>query len=149
MKKHTILGNIAGIIAFLSIVWMSGGCVAPEKASHPVAAPADQVGPGVIQEPGQVPGTGPEYYLHTVKWPGESVSIIAKWYTGALENWRLLAEANPGINPNRIFVGDKIRIPVHLMKTREPITEEFLSQFYPGQQEEEDEPTLFGPKTGN
>ena len=148
MKKNAALGNISGIIAFLLIVLVFGGCVVTEKASQP-AAPSGQAEPGVALEPGEVSATETEYYVHTVKWPGESVSIIAKWYTGELENWKLLAEANPNINPNRIFVGDKIRIPVHLMKTREPITEEFLSQFYPEQKKEEEEPPLFGPKTGN
>ena len=36
-------------------------------------------------------------YRHTVHWPGESMSLIARWYTGASDNWPKLAEANPSI----------------------------------------------------
>ena len=47
-------------------------------------------------------------YRHTVRWPGESMSLIAKWYTGSAKNWRKLAKANPRINPNRIKKGNVI-----------------------------------------
>ncbi len=54
-------------------------------------------------------------FLHTVRWSGETLSIIAKWYTGNPENWEALTKANPGLKPNRIFVGDKILIPADLL----------------------------------
>ena len=34
--------------------------------------------------------------VHKVRYPGESVSIIAGWYTGEIDNWKVLAEVNPG-----------------------------------------------------
>ena len=98
------------------------------------------------------------YFVHTVKWRGESVSIIAGWYTGDIQNWKILKEHNPDINPNRIFEGNKIRIPENMMKTKTPMPKEFVDSFYPKQQRkdagrsssqssgEEKEPTLFGPK---
>ncbi|HFQ79899.1 MAG TPA: LysM domain-containing protein [Desulfobacterales bacterium] len=119
--------------------------------------------------------TSPAYYLHTVKLPGESLSIIAKWYTGDLSNWKILAEFNPQINPNRIFKGDQIRIPTRLMIRNDAITQEFVDISQPkavsrpqsftsrkksktGQQppsaakqskpQNEEEPMLFGPKGG-
>jgi hypothetical protein len=58
------------------------------------------------------------YYKHTVRWPGESLSLIASWYTGFSGNWRILARINPRLNPNRIIVGQNIMIPTSLMKTR-------------------------------
>lgn len=119
--------------------------------------------------------TSTAYYVHTVKLPGESLSIIAKWYTGDLNNWKTLAEFNPQINPNRIFKGDQIRIPTRLMIRNDAITQEFVDISQPkavsrsqtltsrkksesGRQpspaakqakpQKEEEPILFGPKGG-
>lgn len=109
------------------------------------------------------------YYIHKVRFPDESISIIAKWYTGNLENWKVLAKCNPTITPNRIFLGDQIRIPRILMTRQDPITHEFVEKAQPGpkriqakkpsrpqttlvktevktQPVEEEEPLLFGPK---
>ena len=117
---------------------------------------------GVSGLPAAPPTT---YYTHTVKWPGETVSIIAGWYTGDIENWKALGEANPGINPNRISEGLKILIPENIMKTHSPMPKEFVDSFYPKPKQpkepskpatppakpatppaEEEEPVLFGPK---
>ncbi|MBI4850166.1 MAG: LysM peptidoglycan-binding domain-containing protein [Nitrospirae bacterium] len=97
------------------------------------------------------------YFVHTVKWPGETVSIIAGWYTGDIQNWKALAEANPDINPGRIHEGMKINIPEDMIKTRDPMPKEFIDSFYPKAVIEkappkvtpppvEEEPPLFGPK---
>jgi len=98
--------------------------------------------------------------VHKVRYPGESVSIIAGWYTGEIENWKVLAEVNPNINPNVINEGMKINVPVSMLKTREPMPREYVDSFYPkarskskgsgsrGQSpapDDEDTP-LFGPK---
>jgi hypothetical protein len=72
------------------------------------------------------------YYIHKVKFPDESISIIAQWFTGNLKNWKVLAKCNPRINPNRIFLGDVIRIPRILMTRQDPITHEFVEQAQPG-----------------
>ena len=66
------------------------------------------------------------YHYHKVRYPGESLSIIAKWYTGDVKNWRSVAKVNPKINPNRITVGDKIRIPNKLLHTQKPMPRSFV-----------------------
>ncbi len=71
------------------------------------------------------------YYIHTVSLPNESISIIAKWFTGDLRNWEELAKFNPNINPNRIFLGDKIKIPRNLMTRQDPMTQEFVEESQP------------------
>jgi hypothetical protein len=68
----------------------------------------------------------PAYYYHRVKYSGETLSIIAKWYTGDADNWQALTKVNPKLNPNRINVGDKIRIPRKLLNTRRPMTRSFV-----------------------
>jgi hypothetical protein len=66
------------------------------------------------------------YYYHKVKYPGESISIIAKWYTGHVKNWRSVAKVNPKLDPNRITVGDKVRIPNKLLQTQKPMPRSFV-----------------------
>ncbi len=100
-----------------------------------------------------------DFYIHTVKYFGESLSIIAKWFTGDLKNWEKLAPVNPSLNPNRIYVGDRIRIPKSMMITQEGMPEEHVKQFLlpadgkpPAAQEtppaetKDKTPVLFGPK---
>jgi hypothetical protein len=67
--------------------------------------------------------------VHKVRWPGETLSVIAKWYTGDFDNWKALTKANPKLNPNRMFIGTKILIPEDLVKNREPMPQEFLGKF--------------------
>jgi LysM repeat protein len=71
--------------------------------------------------------TKPSYYIHEVRWPGETLSIIAKWYTGNMENWHHLAKANPHLDPYRIRIGTKIRIPPKSLHTQKPMPREFLA----------------------
>ena len=88
-------------------------------------------------------------YIHTVRWPDESLSLIAKWYTGNLENWKALAQVNPDINPDRIVKGDAILIPQNLLKTRDPMPQQFVKTSQPQPQPppaEEKELPLFGPR---
>jgi hypothetical protein len=66
------------------------------------------------------------YHYHKVKYPGESLSIIAKWYTGDVKNWHSVAKVNPKLDPNRITVGDKIRIPNKLLHTQKPMPRSFV-----------------------
>jgi hypothetical protein len=70
-----------------------------------------------------------DYYQHTVKWPGESLSLIASWYTGSSKNWRKLAKANPRLNPNRIKKGDVILIPPAMLKTRVALPQKVAAKY--------------------
>ena len=98
---------------------------------------------------------GTTYFVHPVQYPGETVSIIAAWYLGDKMRFDVLAAANPEINPAVIRVGMKIKIPENLMKTREPMTREFVEGFYkraprekaprPGPEKQE-EPAPIGPR---
>jgi len=83
-----------------------------------------------LDSPQDVPPLPPpevKYLSHKIKWPGENLSLIARWYTGSAKNWTRLVEANPGIEPRRIKIGDSILIPEDLLKTRQPMPIEFLS----------------------
>jgi LysM domain len=71
---------------------------------------------------------GVSYYEHRVRWAGETLSLIAKWYTGDPDNWRALAKFNPKLIPNRIKVGDRICVPNSLLQTREPLPQKVAAQ---------------------
>jgi hypothetical protein len=71
-------------------------------------------------------------FEHRVKWYGETLSLIAKWYTGRYGNWKAIAQANPGLNPNRIAVGNIINIPPEMMKTKKPLPRKVILKTLPG-----------------
>lgn len=71
----------------------------------------------------------PVGFVHTVRWNGETLTVIAKWYTGSTENWKRIAAANPSIQPNCIRLGDTISIPEELVTNRNPLTEDFVRRF--------------------
>jgi hypothetical protein len=151
----------------LAILWLvvGVGCFGPEKKPSPQMVPPSQPG---RQMKGAPPASAPmkpapkveptaEDFVHEVKWPGESLSIIAGWYTGDIQNWKALVPLNPHIRPDLIRMGDRIVIPRSMMKTQDPMPKEYVDSFVPqagGQvqpspSEEkppQEEPKLFGPK---
>ena len=69
----------------------------------------------------------PAPYVHTVRRSGETLVAISRWYTGSADNWKRLVDANNGLNPRRVRVGDKILIPGELMKTQEVMPADFMA----------------------
>jgi hypothetical protein len=118
------------LLLCLVLSWACTGCAARKEMPPPVEVPP----PMEVEQPPLPEETEPEPpvveqdYVHTVSISGESLSIIAKWYTGDLQNWKKLAEHNPALNPNRIFKGDKILIPRDLLIREEPLTQEFIDE---------------------
>jgi len=111
--RHRILAVLIG----LQMIYALSGCPKPQptKPESPLSRPLQHTPPSK------------GYYDHTVRWRNESLSIIAKWYTGNLDNRHLLSEANPHLpDPNLIRQGDVIRIPIDIMKTKEPLPEDFV-----------------------
>lgn len=171
--KHLNLILLLGLFFSLACA----GCVSKNSPQQQVETEVEApIGyPGAIYEPGDEASPA-GYYIHTVKLADESISIIAKWFTGDLMNWEVLAKYNPTINPNRIFLGDKIKIPRDIMTTHAPMTPEFVEASQPQARRKkaeitaqetkqqvkaepasptvqstpepvvEDEPLLFGPK---
>lgn len=72
------------------------------------------------------------YFVHQVRWRGETLSLIAKWYTGHYTNWKALARANPELNPNHITLGDRIHIPAEMMKTKKQLPRKVVARTLPG-----------------
>ncbi len=139
----------ASAFLVLPVVWSIQGCARVGPRSHPAAVERPpqvestrplrtEVPPegqrSVSVPPGSPPfrsapspartQTGP--YVHVVRWEGETLSLIAHWYSGSWENWKALAKANPGLDPDRITVGERIRIPRSLLKKNTPMPFDFV-----------------------
>jgi len=65
-------------------------------------------------------------FFHQVRWQGETLSLIAKWYTGDWRNWKALSEVNPWVEPNNMFAGLKVKIPRQLLKNQKQMPREFV-----------------------
>lgn len=72
------------------------------------------------------------YFVHQVRWRGESLSLIAKWYTGHYNNWKAVAQANPGLNPNHIKLGNRIYIPPEMLITKKTLPRKLVARTLPG-----------------
>jgi len=148
---------LASVAIFVATIAGCSKSIKPDASDEGTAAGVAPAVPDTGMPGSAVPAPPPtSYYTYTVKWSGESVSIIAAWYTGDLQNWKILAQANPALNPNLIFPGIKVLIPENIMKRHDPMPKEFVDSFYPkgkvkappkpGEQKKDEEPSLFGPK---
>ncbi len=77
-----------------------------------------------LEIPSQIPSTS-GFYSHKVRWPNETLYLIAKWYTGNERNWKAIATANPELDPRKMAIGDRIAIPEDLLITRTPLPASF------------------------
>lgn len=113
MKKAVrTKARLSGLIlaAMLVLSFGAGGCV-----KKPVAPEGD-----VLAEP-QV-----TYIYHKVKYPGETLGAVSAWYTGSVNNWRVILAHNPGLDVRRIRIGDVILIPQDLVVKETPMPERFV-----------------------
>ena len=97
-------------------------------AGSPVLIPRDLLVTTRPPQSNYAAELGVAYYEHRVRWEGETLALIAKWYTGDSDNWRVLAKFNPKLNPNRIKLGDRICVPKSLLQTREPLPQKVAAQ---------------------
>ena len=114
--KETVSQKYAASKSWFKEKWQSSGSKSSSSEDEEAATKPNQS----------------NYFEHRVKWPGETLSLIAKWYTGSYGNWKAIAPANPGLNPNRIAVGDLINIPPEMMKTQKPLPRKVVSKTLPG-----------------
>jgi hypothetical protein len=98
-----------GRIAFIAAIIFSlccTGCVQPPPSPPPSEQPS---------------ATVQEYFEHRITHSGETLGIIAKHYTGRTQYADKLIEANPGIRPERLRIGQIVRIPRSIMITDAPL----------------------------
>ena len=105
----------------------SPGDPAPPKEVEVIVAgpekPAQNRRPGTPAEKGEsvpempleatsAPGTPPEprSVMHTIA-EGENLRLISERYYGSSGQWKRILEANPGLRPEALPIGKKIKIP--------------------------------------
>jgi len=78
--------------------------------------------------PAKEPTGVSDTYLHTVKYCGENLEVIARWYTGDAGNWQELAAVNPDLDPRHLKPGTQVSIPAAILVTREPLPEDLAAR---------------------
>ena len=68
-------------------------------------------------------------YLHEVRWPEESLSVIARWYTGNEGNARILAKITPNLRTNDLRKGDVVFIPQELSRRTDSLTRSYARRY--------------------
>ncbi len=134
------------LLIFFMTLFVSNGCI--QKQTSP--ADTKQSTPKKNNySPTKVPEKKKKsikqiYYIHVVKWGGESLSMISKWYLGNYKDWKILAKHNPELNPDNIHVGDSVWIPKKSMKTFQQMPEPLPNKSTKQKKKKSFE--LYGPK---
>lgn len=115
-QLHPIISGLSTLLCLLVL----GACVRGVPPAH--TPPAPKIIRGIPAEKTPEPSS----YVHSVRWPTESLSLIARWYTGSASNWRMIARNNPTLDPNRLAIGDVVSIPLGKMTTGRPMPHAFL-----------------------
>lgn len=132
-RQHRIAKGMLALI----LIFFFTGCAyqppplppAPEESPPPVEIKPETPVPESMMpvEPKFETDTPePRFYLHKVRWSEETLSHIAKWYTGTVKNWKSIAKTNPELDPKKIDVGDTISIPEELLTSRKPMPYSFV-----------------------
>ncbi len=112
-------------ICLLSLMF-SFSCI-PQKKTQPIEK-QKQIAPSPVEKK-KIESIKQTYFIHIVKWDGESLSLISKWYIGNYEDWKLLSGHNPELNPSNIHVGDRVWIPKDKMKTSKQMPKTFINKY--------------------
>lgn len=72
-----------------------------------------------------------QFYVHEVRWPNETLDLIAQWYTGKGANWKALLRATPNLRRNRIRPGDVVFIPIDMLQIETPMPKQYAQQRHP------------------
>ena len=128
---------LAAVFAFAGL-FLYAGCATQPVAPRPEQAMATAAEPVTTDSRPEIsesaapaeelpaPEIQPEFFHHTVSWPGETLTIISAWYTNSPSNWNLILEANPDLQPTRMQLGTVINIPADLVKNTTPMPKSFL-----------------------
>jgi hypothetical protein len=64
-----------------------------------------------------------------VRWPEESLSVIARWYTGNEGQCPDLAKVTPNLRTSDLRKGDVVFIPQELSRRTDPMTRSYARRY--------------------
>lgn len=67
-------------------------------------------------------------FRHKVAHRGETLGLIAKWYTGSVDSWKKILELNPGLVPEKMGVGAEIVIDRAWLTTDKKMPIEYVQK---------------------
>lgn len=115
--------------------WSTGllllGCLAACTAFKPqVQAPgtSGELPPRKVALP-SANYRGVPCYLHEVRWPEETLGVIARWYTGHSRHARTLERITPNLRANDLRPGDTVFIPLELARRSDPLPRHYARRF--------------------
>jgi hypothetical protein len=98
----------------LAAVVMACACAAPVSSPHEEEKRVAVLAP--------TPTPAPSYFIHVVRFRGETLGQITEWYTGRYDNWRAVARANGLAVPNELLSnGREVKIPSQLVVRQDPM----------------------------
>jgi hypothetical protein len=122
------------LLAFSALVLFSGCSGFKPKVVPPPVDQAQPASPPEIRTHRDLPIThyrNRKYYVHEVRWPGETLELVALWYTGKGANWKALLRVTPNLRHNRIRQGDVVFIPIGMLEIETPMPQEYVQQRHP------------------
>lgn len=82
--------------------------------------------PAVVSDKAISHPSASEDLVHEIRFSGETLAIIADWYTGDLNNWRAVSAANPEKDLKSLDIGDKVSIPARLLEKFSPMPQSHI-----------------------
>ena len=129
-----------GLVIAASAAVLLFGCTAlkpktvtpppPRETARPATTPKVRTSPRAVQDK-NLPVAhfrNRDYYVHEVRWPNESLVLIAQWYTGSRANWKAIAKATPNLRNNRLHQGNVVFIPIDLLQIETPMPKQYVQQ---------------------
>ena len=113
LVSENSVGQILSVCLIVGSGLFASGCTVQEA---PPPLPAEQ----------EMPPQGD--LEHVVKYSGETLGLIADWYTGKVTNWSAIAKYNGNLKPERIHIGQVIRIPRNMVVKDSPLPREEVSR---------------------
>ncbi len=122
----------------------SGEMTQPTKVEPPptlfgeeIIAPEPRLAPApLLNSPNSLPPargtrelTDSGDITHNVTYPGETLRMIASWYTGSAENTKRIARINGITTPDLLVIGQAVRIPRYLMKRSDPLPQSEVERY--------------------
>jgi len=100
---------------------------------------------------------GAHYFVHQVRWEGETPGLVAEWYTGSAANSRQILLSTPNLHGENLRPGDVLFIPAALVRMHTPLPAGLVRTSAPSgtprpsaeprDTDREKPPEPFGPRT--